>query len=376
MLPLPLCRRNAATNVALTRCHHPAVRRRRASRCRRRCAPAMLPPTLRCRAPATATVLRADAFVLPPSHCVLPLRFALPPPPRRRHAATDIALSRYRHFCSLRAAATPLPPSHCALPPRFALLPPTLCRRQAADKVALSRCCHRHSIRAAAFALPPSCCAPLQRFKLPPPPLTLSLPPCCRQAAAEVALLPPPQHLHCCIRAAAIAPCTAASLRAAATAADAVAAAAAAAKLLPTSRWRAGTLPPPSTPRCRAAATAADAATATALPPSCLRRRADALPPPPLTLPLPPRRPQAAADFALSRCRAPHRCRSRYTPQDRGVSLWCNHQHGCRRISYRGTKNLHRMSRPYNPNRTVACFDSALHGPHLPPCISACHRRT
>jgi hypothetical protein len=101
--------------------------------------------------------MRGNAVALPPLPLTLPL------PPRRHQAATNVALSRYRHRCSLRAAATALPPLRCAPPPRFAL-PPPLRRRHAAANVALSRCRHRRSLRAAATTLPPTCCAS------PPPP--------------------------------------------------------------------------------------------------------------------------------------------------------------------------------------------------------------
>jgi hypothetical protein len=110
-----------------------------------------------------------------------PLPLTLPPPPCRRQASPDVALSRCRYRRSIRAAATALPPSRCAPPPRFALppppltLPPPLCRRHDSADVALVRC--RHCRRCAVALLPP--------------PLTLPLLPRRRQAAANVALLPP-----------------------------------------------------------------------------------------------------------------------------------------------------------------------------------------
>ena len=94
--------RQAAANVALSRCRH-------------RCS------------------IRAAAIALPPSHFSPPPRFALPPPPLtlppppcHRQAAADVALSRCRHRRSLSAAATALPPSRCAPPLRFALPPPPI----------------------------------------------------------------------------------------------------------------------------------------------------------------------------------------------------------------------------------------------------------
>jgi hypothetical protein len=88
------------------------------SRCHCRRAAAKLLPTSRCCAAATA----AASAMLPP-RC---RRRDVPLPPRRRHAAANVALSRFRHRRSLRAAATALPPSRCAPPPRFALPPPPL----------------------------------------------------------------------------------------------------------------------------------------------------------------------------------------------------------------------------------------------------------
>jgi hypothetical protein len=55
----------------------------------------------------------------------------------------DVALSRCRHRQSIRTAATALPPLRCAPPLRFALQPPPPRRRQATANVALSRCSHR-----------------------------------------------------------------------------------------------------------------------------------------------------------------------------------------------------------------------------------------
>jgi hypothetical protein len=69
-----------------------------------------------------------------------------------RYVDCDVALSRCRHRRSIHAAATALPLSRCAPPPRFALPPPP-CRCHAATDVswrtaatadvALSRCHHR-----------------------------------------------------------------------------------------------------------------------------------------------------------------------------------------------------------------------------------------
>jgi hypothetical protein len=124
----------------------------------------------------------------------------------------DVTLSRCRHRRSIHAAATILPPSRCAPPPHFALQPPPLTLpplprcRQAATNVAMARCCHQQRRAVALLPTPQT---------LPLPPLT---PPCCRRHCA-VALPPPPQPPRCCHRAAAVALCAAAALRAATTAA-------------------------------------------------------------------------------------------------------------------------------------------------------------
>ncbi len=96
--------------------------------------------------------LRTASTALPPSHCALPPRFALPPlllmllpPPRCHQAATDVALLGYRHHCSIRTAATVLPPSRCAPPP---------CRRQAAANIALALVDCYISVNSVAFLSP------------------------------------------------------------------------------------------------------------------------------------------------------------------------------------------------------------------------------
>jgi hypothetical protein len=113
--------------------------------------PMTLPPTRHRRHAAATTAASAlPRFALPPSRCAPPPRFALPPPPLTlllsrhcRHAAADVCC---RHCCSLRAAATALLLSRSALPPHFVLPPPPLTlplpppprRRHAATNVALA----------------------------------------------------------------------------------------------------------------------------------------------------------------------------------------------------------------------------------------------
>jgi hypothetical protein len=85
---------------------------------------------------------RAAATALPPSRCAPPPRFALPLPQRRRQAAANVALSRYRH----RLAAAKLPPTSrfraAATAAAVALLPSRCCRRRraAAKLPPTSRC--------------------------------------------------------------------------------------------------------------------------------------------------------------------------------------------------------------------------------------------
>ncbi len=123
--PPPPRRRQAAADVALLRCRH-----RRSIRA----AAFALPPS-HCAPP--------QRFAPSPPPLALPLPLPplsfrrrratadVAPLPRRRHAAADVTLSRCRHHHSLHAAATALPPSRCVPPSRFALPPPPPRPRQA-----------------------------------------------------------------------------------------------------------------------------------------------------------------------------------------------------------------------------------------------------
>ncbi len=110
-------------------------------RCCHRAATVMLAATAALRAAATTADAAAAAAPPPSFHqrCAgafrhrQPRAVVLPPLPltlpllsRRHQAAANVALSCYRHRCSLHAAATVLPPSRCAQPPCFVLPPPPL----------------------------------------------------------------------------------------------------------------------------------------------------------------------------------------------------------------------------------------------------------
>ncbi len=89
----------------------------------------MLPPTLHCRAAATAAALRAAATALPPPCC-------------RYHAVRHCSTLR----CCCHLAPAMLPPTmrcHAATTTAASTLLPPRCRRHAVHRRRPSRCCHR-----------------------------------------------------------------------------------------------------------------------------------------------------------------------------------------------------------------------------------------